>query len=220
MGGRLVDALWQTKAAAERAAGASLPDPLLVLGCGRRPVEGATNHNLGRYGRDGQRMDWVDVARDLDCLLWGRRIHRELGAGWGWTADHTGLYRTEEAIKGLYGSILALDLLEHIKDVLAFCNECWELLEPGGLLVVRAGAHDNPASYTDPTHRHWFTRESLDFLDPTTRLGAHYGAFYVDSLYRPVLPWYMLGVGRSNADGRWPTTGDWLWLLQKAEGEC
>jgi len=200
---------WQTRKQAGQVA--ELPEsrieyPLLVLGCGRRPYEGATNHNLTRIG------DWVDVARDLDVPYWQSTVERRLRVG-----ASSKLHRTEERIKGTYRTILAIDLLEHVTDVLGFCWEAWQLLEPGGLLVVRAAAYDNPCSYTDPTHLHWFNRESLDFLDPTTRWGGHYGAFYVDKQYRPLLPYYVLRVGRSNADGRWPELGDWLWLLQKAD---
>lgn len=204
-----MDCYWQTGKQAAQVAGLAesrIEYPLLALGCGCRPYEGATNHNLTRVG------DWVDVERDLDVPYWQSQVERKLRVG------ATGsTWRTEEAIPGTYCTILAIDLLEHVEDVLGFCWECWHLLEPGGLLVVRAAAYDNPATYQDVTHRHYLGREALDILDPTTRRGEHYGAFYVDRQYRRLMPYYVLRVGRSNADGRWPDTGDWLWLLQKAD---
>lgn len=157
---------------------------LLQLGCGARPFEGAVNHDRVRHS------PWVDVGHDLDVMPWAP------------LAPH-----------GLFDVIVAFDLIEHITDVLGFVNECHRLLVPGGRLVMRGGAANNPASYTDPTHKHWFTDESMDFFDPDRNLGEHYGSFYVDTLGRPLAKWQILTVDRVNADPRWPATPDIQWEM-------
>lgn len=170
----------------------------LQLGCGRRPMMGADNHSLP--APPGVSMPYVNYVRDLDRMPWGEA------------------YEGGDALpQGVYDCVVGLDLLEHVEDVLGFMVECALLLRPGGLLVLRYGASDNPASYTDPTHKHWLTEESLTFCCEGTRLGGHYGAFYVDSLGRGILRYELQSVGRSNPDPRWPEQGDWLALLRKLE---
>lgn len=163
------------------------PGLWLQLGTGARPVEGGVNHDRFAHGA------WIDVAQDLDVMPWSAL--------------------RETAPAGGYDGIVAYDLIEHIVDVFGFLNECHALLRPGGMLIMRGGAADNPASYTDPTHLHWFTDDSMDFVDRRTNLGNHYGRLYGDKLGRPLAQWWILGVRRVNADPRWPTTPDIQWTM-------
>lgn len=120
----------------------------LQLGCGMRPKEGAINHDRIKHA------DWVDVAHDLDLLPWP------------WS-------------DGQFERVIALDVLEHLRlDVQQWLDECWRILEPGGTLVLRLPAWDNPVSWRDPTHRRVFHPETFHFWDQRQALHCDYGHFY------------------------------------------
>lgn len=154
---------------------------VLQLGCGRRPMTGAVNHDRTRHG------EWVDVAWDLDVMPWPS--HPEV-----------------------FDIVCAFDVVEHVVDVLGFVNECAVLLKPGGLLVMRGAAADNPAAFTDVTHKHFFTEDSMAVFDPRHALGEHYGSFYVDSIGRPLSKFNVTKVERCNADPRYGI-GDLQWSM-------
>lgn len=169
-----------------------LPNPwlaaggrVLMLGCGAKPMVGAVNHDRHKHS------SWVDEWWNLENMPWPL------------------------SIDGPFDACYAYDLVEHIEDVFGFLNEIHALLRPGGILVMRGGAADNPATFIDPTHRHWFTEESMDFVDPDRGLGKSYGMFYTDSLGRPLAKWHIDGVDRVNADPRWPATPDIQWTMVK-----
>lgn len=157
---------------------------VLELGTGRRPMKNATHHDRVKHG------DWIDVAFDLDTMPW------------------------PEVDAAPFDVVVAYDVLEHVRDVLGFVNEAARLLAPGGLLVMRAAAHDNPAAYIDPTHLHFLTEESMSFFDRSTPLGEHYGSTYRDTLSRPLSHWTVVSAERTNPDSRFPDTGDWLFTMR------
>lgn len=170
-----------------------LPNPwkggrVLMLGCGAKPMIGAVNHDRVKHS------PWVDATGDLDDMPWS---YARSGLG-----------------VGPFDAVYAYDLVEHIDDVLGFMNEIWTLLKPGGVLVMRGGAFDNPASYSDVTHRHWFTEDSFNPFDRSTNEGNHYGRFYTDSLERPLTEWRIDGVDRVNAHPKYGV-GDIQWTLIK-----
>ena len=87
--------------------------------------------------------------------------------------------------------IRAIDVLEHLPShtqdlrpgVIAFVEECWRILEPGGLLFIQTPGHRAEFAWTDPTHVRTFTRDSFDFFDPTTDFGKATG-FYSDCTFK------------------------------------
>lgn len=173
-----------------------LPNPWLAgggkvlnIGCGARPVVGAVNHDRRIHS------PWVDIAWELEAMPWAH----------GWQDDAP-----------RFDVVVAHDVIEHIPDALGFVNEVHALLRPGGLFIMRGGAADNPAAYTDPTHVHYFTEESFDFFDRSTGLGNHYGRFYVDRLGRPLTEWRIDGVDRVNPDYRYPDTPDLCWTMVRS----
>lgn len=154
----------------------------LVLGCGRRPVPGAVNHDHAYHS------DHVDVAWDLDKTPWPVPASR-------------------------FKRVIATDVFEHLKsDVIDWMVECWRILAPGGELVLRVSAWDNPVSYRDPTHHRFFMEESFCYFDPRHPLYHEYGTVY----YGAACPTFeIVTVGRGNADQRWPDRGDICAVLRK-----
>ena len=154
----------------------------LELGCGRRPTPGAHWHDIRKHS------DYVDTVHDLDVIPWP------------WPDNS-------------FKRILMLDVGEHLKaDVIDWLRECWRILTPGGELVLRVSAWDNPVSYRDPTHRRFFMEESFCYFDPRHPLYHEYGTVY----YGADCPTFeIITVGRGNADQRWPDRGDICAVLRK-----
>lgn len=81
-------------------------------------------------------------------------------------------------------AIVAEDVVEHLDiDLMAFCNEAWRILVPGGELFVRTPHHQGDSSWIDPTHRWHLNEQSFEFLDPA-RLWGHTYPHYTDRKWR------------------------------------
>jgi SAM-dependent methyltransferase len=86
---------------------------------------------------------------------------------------------------GSFSNILALDIIEHLDNIMLVMDECWRVLAIGGRMQIRTTNWQTSQSYTDPTHKHWFNLESFDFLDPATRWGRD-DAWYTVRKWRKV----------------------------------
>ena len=138
---------------------------LLNLGCGQVPLGrpkhaggtwGVINHDLTRHSPH------VDVAWDLNKVPWP------------W-AD------------GSITQIMAIAVLEHLRlTLIESLAECWRILKPRGLLVLKLPLWDNEESWNDVTHRWHFGRGALDLFDRTTERGRNYGALYGATTWRIV----------------------------------
>ena len=71
-------------------------------------------------------------------------------------------------------TILALDVVEHLTDMVAFLDECWRVLEPGGALTVRVPRWDGENAWRDPTHVRAFHQTTFEYFDPDTEWGKKY----------------------------------------------
>jgi len=127
-----------------------LGDVVLELGAGANPHPRATIHHDRII-----HSDWIDVAHDLTSFPWP----------WG---------------DASVDAVIAIDVFEHLKDVevQTWLDECWRILEPGGLLVMRLPAWTNPVSYRDPTHHRVFHQESFSYWDPDHDLYELFGRYY------------------------------------------
>ena len=152
----------------------------LHLGCGIRPIEGAINHDLEKHS------DFVDVTWDLN------------GMPWPWQDEE-------------FDKIIALDVLEHLKtEVYEWLDECWRILKPGGLLVMRLPAWDHECSHRDPTHRMFFHPETFSYWDKRTEWYRNYGSYY----YRKSNKWWITETVERRDAG-----ANWFYVLRKdAEG--
>lgn len=166
------------------------PSTTLVLGSGKRPVPGAINHDHSKHGPH------IDVVWNLDELPWP-------------PSDRT------------LDRIIALDVFEHLKlDVIDWVRECWRILKPGGEVVLRVSAWDNPVSYRDPTHHRVFHEETFNYFDPRHPLYREYGQMYFDLDDGTKCPTFnIVQVSRGNADPRWPDRGDICVVMRKVVAE-
>lgn len=87
--------------------------------------------------------------------------------------------------------IKAKDLIEHLathlhdgrSTILAFIEECYRILEPGGTLWIQTPGHNADFLWIDPTHVRGFDVRSMDFFDPETDFGRSTG-FYSDAKFK------------------------------------
>jgi len=80
--------------------------------------------------------------------------------------------------------IEAIDVLEHLDDVVGFMDECWRILKPGGVLKVQAVGWKSENLWRDPTHRRGFHPDTFLYFDPSSELRRKFGKFYTDRTWR------------------------------------
>jgi SAM-dependent methyltransferase len=56
------------------------------------------------------------------------------------------------------------NVLEHLDDVVAVMGELHRLLRPGGRLRLRVPYAKSDWAYLDPTHKHFFTEQSMNYF--------------------------------------------------------
>ena len=86
--------------------------------------------------------------------------------------------------------IRAIDVLEHLPNytvddqpgVIAFIEECYRILEPGGELFIQTPRYDADFLWIDPTHVRGFHEQSMDFFDPDKPFGKSTG-FYSEAKF-------------------------------------
>jgi predicted SAM-dependent methyltransferase len=75
--------------------------------------------------------------------------------------------------------IEAIDVLEHLRDVVGFMDECWRVLRPDGTLLVQAVSWKSENLWRDPTHVRGFHADTLRYFDPESDWWR-YGKLYTD----------------------------------------
>lgn len=117
---------------------------------GPSPLQGPVRLNLGcgRDVRDG-RAGWVNVdiaplkGVDVVCDLAEPPYPFAAAA-----ADH----------------VLMSHVLEHLEDTVTVLEEVHRILRPGGTAEVVVPHFRHRNAFTDPTHRRFFTEESMDYF--------------------------------------------------------
>lgn len=104
----------------------------------------------GAIHHDRVFLPGIDVVWDLNIFPWP------------WTRES-------------FDRIIAFDVLEHIPDLIKAIEECHRILVPGGRLWIHTNNAKYPQAFTDPTHVHFFTAETMDFFVPGTFLCENYG---------------------------------------------
>jgi SAM-dependent methyltransferase len=138
---------------------------ILNLGAGNRIIEGADNHDLTKH------RDEINLVFDLN------NINNGFNNGWNSELHQIGL-SYQDYKNGYYDEIQFISVIEHLNITpIQALNECWHLLKPGGVLVVKYPHYTSPSAYHDPTHKHWLTEHSLDYVDPSTQFGKDYNYY-------------------------------------------
>ena len=130
---------------------------ILNLGAGKRPIEGAVNHDW----RLDPARPYITAAHDLNVMPWP------------WPDDSA-------------HKIVARAVFEHLDiDLVRALDECWRILEPGGYLYLKLPHWKSELAHADPTHRWYYTLASFDQFDPERRRGQEYD-FYTARHWRIV----------------------------------
>lgn len=119
-------------------------DKVLNLGCGKRLIAGAVNHDRVKHCPE------IDAVHDLNVLPWP------------W----------EDNAFSKIVALAVLEHLDI--DLVASLNECHRILALGGLLTIKLPLQYGRNAYDDPTHRWFFTLRSLDQFCPETQRGKDY----------------------------------------------
>lgn len=117
----------------------------------------------GALGMDILKLDGVDVVHNLDKTPWP-------------IPDND------------VDLIFAHSVVEHLSDIVAFIEESHRVLKPGGRLVVAVPYFRSVDSYTDVTHKHFFTSKSFDYFLKNS--GQLSGYSYTDKLFKKIGFWY------------------------------
>jgi SAM-dependent methyltransferase len=84
--------------------------------------------------------------------------------------------------------VVCHSVVEHITDLVSFFNEIWRILKIEGRVVVAVPYFRSVDSFTDITHKHFFTSNSMDyFCDKQNGLSNYQ---YTDRLFSQVGFWY------------------------------
>lgn len=135
----------------------------------------------GYLNSDIINLPGIDVVHDLNVLPWP------------WANEQ-------------FSEILSLSVFEHLRIRLdQSIQECWRILEPGGLLICKVPDHKSPTVADDPQHIHrgWGKRV-FEFFDPTKGTYGNRGRMYGYD------PWQIISV-KAVAKGR-----SWLARMRKA----
>ncbi len=90
----------------------------------------------------------VDIVHDLDIFPWP--------------------FKDSE-----FDVIFAHSVFEHLDDQIRVMEEMWRILKPQGRIIITVPHFRSTDAFTDSTHRHFFTTQSLDYFIEGKRL-SHY----------------------------------------------
>ncbi len=63
-----------------------------------------------------------------------------------------------------FDRIYGIDVLEHVTDVIRTLEEIHRLGKPGALVLLRVPHFSSTHAFGDPTHKHFFNSQSLDYF--------------------------------------------------------
>lgn len=125
---------------------------------------GCGNSKLkGAVGVDVLKMPTVDIVCDLDSRPWP------------FEDDTVDL-------------IFAHNVLEHVGDVVEFLNEAWRIGKNNSRVVIAVPYFRSVDAFTDPTHKHFFTANSLDYFMGKEEGLSAYG--YTNRKFEKIGFWY------------------------------
>ena len=134
-----------------------------ILG-GKRALDiGCGDRKLpGAVGVDHLALPAVDVVHDLSQFPW-------------------------PFATGEFDLVFANHFLEHTADTLKTLGEIHRILKPGGRFVAQVPYFRAVDAFTDPTHCHYFTSQTLDYVTEGTKLAQYK---YTPFLFKRVGLWH------------------------------
>lgn len=103
----------------------------------------------GAVGVDVLAFPEVDVVHDLDR------------APWPFAAD-------------AFDVVVAHAVVEHLDDIVSAMEEMWRVTKDNGSIVINVPYFRHTDAFGDPTHRRYFTSQSMDVFLSESRPGAQY----------------------------------------------
>ncbi len=113
-------------------------------------------HRAGAVNLDRTLLSNPDVVHDLDVTPWPFADNR-------------------------FDQVYAFDVIENLADVVAAMEELHRICRNGALIEISVPHFSSGNAFTDPTHRHFFSRFSFDYFD-----SSHEFAFYSEARFRVV----------------------------------
>ena len=107
--------------------------------------------NVDRTARTGP-----DIVHDLDALPW-------------------------PFAEGQFTEVFAFDVIEHLADVVVAMEEIHRVCRDGARVEITVPHFSSGNAFTDPTHRHFFSRFSFHYFE-----GGHELGFYSPCRFRVV----------------------------------
>ena len=71
--------------------------------------------------------------------------------------------------------VYALHFLEHVNDLVFVMKEICRVLKPGGTLELEVPYYASHYAFADPTHRHFFSWQTLDYFTPKSNFHFYSG---------------------------------------------
>ncbi|HEY4517779.1 MAG TPA: class I SAM-dependent methyltransferase [Candidatus Paceibacterota bacterium] len=116
----------------------------------------------GAVGVDIVKTADVDILHDLSVFPWP--------------------FRESE-----FDVVFANHFLEHTDDLLKTISEIHRITRPGAHIIIQVPYFRSVDAYTDPTHRHFFTSQSLDYFIDGTGCAEYR---YVPIRFKKLAFWY------------------------------
>ena len=91
--------------------------------------------------------------------------------------------------------ILMSHVLEHLDDVVKTMEEIYRILKPKGKVEIIVPYYKAKDAYRDPTHKHFFTEDSMKYFDPSFPYNFYTKARFKilkTELYNDSFPFYHL----------------------------
>lgn len=138
---------------------------ILNLGAGNRIIENADNHDIIRHRPE------INLVFDLDEIWHHSLYSTDFEAVWKNQIDRQISFAE-------YDEIQFISVIEHLSITpIQALDQCWHLLKSSGKLIIKYPHYTSVTAYHDPTHKHWLTENSLDYVDPNTQFGKDYNYY-------------------------------------------
>ena len=114
-----------------------------------------------------------------------------------------------------FAEVFAFDVLEHLQDIVATMEELHRVSRGGARVEITVPHFSSANAFTDPTHRHFFSRFSFDYFENTHEFG-----FYSAAAFKVVHARMIFSSGLANRvvarlANRYPRAYEqrWAWMF-------